>query len=350
MRRLAILVMPVALLAVGCGDLLDPAAAVVGGKKITVEMIESELERFERSPEFERLAEQGDAQEIKRQVEQQLLTQQIRRAVLEPKAEEFGVEVTAEEIGDRLDQVKADFDSEGAFQETLKEQGLTLQQLEQLITDQLLEEQLRAEVTEDVAPSEEELRAYYEENLAQFEQTEASHILVPEKAEAQDLARRLQAAPGDEVQSLFEELARRFSTDPSADQGGELGTFAPGEFVPPFERAAADLDLGEVSDAVRTEFGWHVILVTDRTVATFEEVQAQIEAELSQGTAEAEWNDFVSRAYEEADVKVNPRYGEFDEEAFQVVDPTAEDVPGAEVPDSEPSAGLQPEASPEPAS
>lgn len=351
MRRLAPLCIAILMLASACGELLDPAAAVVNGNKITVEEIAEDLERFERSSEFERLAQQGDAQELKRQVEQQLLSQEIRRAVLEPKAQELDIEIDEEEINARLDEIKADYETPEAFEEALKEQNLTLEQVEQLVADSLLEERLRAEVTEGAVPSDEEIQAYYDENQELYSETEAQHILVEDQARAEDIAAQLDAASGSKVESLFAKLAKRFSLDDSnADNSGELGFFGPGDFVEPFEKAAAKLDIGEISAPVQTEFGWHVIRVTDRRVAPLEEVAADIEAELGQGAVDEAWDEFVRKAYEDADVKVNPRYGEFDEESFQVIDPTAEDVPGAEVPEVEATPGVDPNESPSAAS
>lgn len=343
MRGSAWLFIAALLLAPACGELLDPAAAVVNGNKITVEEIAADLERFEDSAEFERLSEQGDAKELKRQVEQQLLSQEIRRAVLQPKAEEQGIEVSEGEITARLDEIKADYESDAAFEKALKEQNLSLEQVEQLVADRLLEEELRAKVTEGAGPSDEEVRAFFDENQARYEEAEAQHILVEDRAKAEDIAGQLQDASKAKVDNLFAKLAKRLSIDESnAANAGELGFFGPGDFVAPFEKAAAKLDVGQISDPVQTEFGWHIIRVTDRRVAVFEDVAAEIRQELGQGAVDEAWDDFVRTAYVDADVKVNPRYGEFDEESFQVVDPTAEDVPGAEVPEVEPTPGVDP--------
>lgn len=353
MKKLIVPFAALALLLTGCGELLDPAAAVVNGQKITVDEITADLERFETSPEFERLAQQGDAQALKRQVEQQILSQEIRRAVLQPKAEEFGIEVTEEDVQERMDEIKQDFPTEDAFEEALKEQGLTLDQLTELVEDNILEERLREEVTKETRPTDEELTAYYEENVTDFTETAAQHILVDDKALAARIADQLQAAKDESALGrLFDQLAKKHSTDQSnAAQGGDLGYFKPGDFVPEFEKAADTLEIGEVSDPVKTEFGFHVIWVTDRRVAPFEDVQEEIEQELGQGAADEAWNEYVREAYEEADVKVNPKYGEFDEEALVVVDPTAEDIPGAEEGSgvSDPTGPPDPSQSPVPA-
>jgi parvulin-like peptidyl-prolyl isomerase len=339
-RRLALLMM-VLLVMNGCADLFDPAAAVVNGDKIPVDEVSAGLDRFEQTQEFERLAAQGDTQSIKRQFEQGYLSQLIRRAVLTPKAEEMDIEVTDEEVQQRIDQLKADFPSDAAFQETLKEQGLDLAQLEQLVADSILEEQIRLEVTADAGPSEEELQRYYEERSDSFEETEVSHILVDSRDLAAVVTKQLKAAPRKELKKTFKRLARDFSTDKAtAREGGDLGYTAPGDLVPQFSNAMRRLQVGEISDPVRTEFGWHVILVTDRRIQPFEDVRDRIEEEIGGEAEEEAWTEWVVDAYRDADVRVNPRYGELDLETGQVTDATAEDIPGAE----EPSPDISPTA------
>jgi parvulin-like peptidyl-prolyl isomerase len=333
MKRLLSLVLLLALVTTGCAELFDPAAAVVGGDKITFDEVEEGLERFEGTPEFDRVVGQSDPQAIRRQFQQSYLSQLIRRSVLTPIGEELGIEVTDADVEARLDQIKADFPTESAFEEALKEQGLTLEQLTQLVRDSELENKIRAEVTADAAPSEAELEAIYEERQDEFVATEAQHILVEDRSLAKQLAEELRAAPPAQQDQLFTRLARQHSTDQTnANDSGKLGSFRPGEFVPEFEQAAAELDIGEISDPVRTEFGFHVIWVTGREELSFEEARPQIEAELGTEAQDQAWQEFVTNAYEEADIKVNPRFGEFDLESQQVVDVTAEDIPGAEEP------------------
>ncbi|MDQ4065747.1 MAG: peptidyl-prolyl cis-trans isomerase [Actinomycetota bacterium] len=321
-----------------CGELLDPAAAVVNEQKILVEEVRDAVADFRASPEFERLANQGDADAITREFEQSFLSQLIRRAVLAPKADELGISVTDAEVDEELQRIEDEFPSESAFLEALKEQGLTLTQLEQLVRDRALEEKIRAEILEREGPDETELRAYYDDNADDFVETEAQHILVRERALAEDLAARLQAAPRGEVDELFPRLAERHSRDRSSrDLGGELGFNPPGTFVPPFEAAVDALDIGEISDPVQTRFGWHVIRVTDRRPQPFEQVREQIQAELGLPSDDEIWNEWVKQAYIDADVRVNPRYGEFNIETQQVESASARTVPGAEEPEANPS-------------
>jgi foldase protein PrsA len=317
----------------GCADLFDPAAAVVNGNKIPVDEVTAGLDRFEDTQEFERLSAQGDTQSIKRQFEQGYLSQLIRRAVLTPRAEDMDIEVTEEEVQQRIEQLKNDFPSDAAFQETLKEQGLDIAQLEQLVADSILEQEIRTEVTADVGPTEEELQNYYEDRAEAFEETAVAHILVDNRNLAAVVVQQLRAAPKRKLEETFKRLAKDFSTDEAtAQQGGDLGYSARGDFVSEFSDAMSRLQVGEFSDPVKTEFGWHVILVTDRRMQAFEDVRAQIEQNIGAEAEEKVWTEWLVDAYREADVRVNPRYGEFDLDTGQVTDATAEDIPGAEEP------------------
>lgn len=315
MRRLTSLasLALVALSVVACGEIAEPAAASVGGHTITVGDVADALAEFEASPQFEQLAEQGDAAALRRTFEQNFLQQEIRRRVLGPEAEERGVEVTEADVDARIEQIKSEFPNQSAFEEALREQGYDMATLVDLVRDSLLEERLRAVVVEGLTPSEADLRARYEEDSARFTEYLASHILVTANPRAVDLAERLQAASTEELDDLFARLARRFSKDPgSGENGGDLGWSAATAYVEPFARALEGLDVGDVSDPVRTDFGFHVIYLRDVRVSPFEQVREQLRTELA-GTAEDEaWAAFVRDAYERAAVDLNPRYGSLD--------------------------------------
>jgi foldase protein PrsA len=313
-----------------CGNLFDTAAAVVAGEKITIQEVSDGLEEFKKTEEYQRLAQQGNIDAIERQVQQAYLSDLIRRAVLQPEAEALGIEVTDEEVAEQIDAIKEDFGSENSFQEGLKERGLDEARLEQIIHDNVLEEKLRAEVTQGTLPSDEEVQAFYEDNLADYTSTHSQHILVDEKALAEQIAAQLQETPEKKLDDAFEKLARQFSTDKgSAKDGGDLGFTDAGELVEEYEAAAADLQIGDVSDPVKSQFGFHVIRVLERQVRPLDEVADSIAAQIGEGSEEEAWEEWLRQAYEDADVRVNSRYGELDIASQQVIDATSEDIPGA---------------------
>ena len=297
------------------------------------------LERFEKTGQFDQLAQQSDPDSARRQFEQAYLGQQIRSLVLAPRADALGIDVTDEDIDERIEQIKGSFPSEKEFNAALEDQGLAEDDLSDLVEDQIIEERLRAEVTSDSRPSAQEVNRYYRENEESFRQTEVSHILVDKGRLAGRLSEQLRRAPEGRRAELFARLARRYSSDPSASEGGELGWVGPGQLVEPFEVAMGDLRIGEISAPVPTDFGIHVIRVTDRRTQAFQDVREQIAQQLAGTASEAIWNDWVADAYRRADVEVNPRYGEIDLRTGQVTNADASDVPGAAEGSPSPSPG-----------
>ncbi|MCA1709882.1 MAG: peptidyl-prolyl cis-trans isomerase, partial [Actinobacteria bacterium] len=133
------------------------------------------------------------------------------------------------------------------------------------------------------------------------------------------------------VKALFTRLAKRYSTDKNnSDKGGKLGFFTPDQFVPEFVAGANKLEVGGISDPVKTEFGFHIIWVTDRRATDLEDVKGEVVAQISGVDEETAWQRWVKQAYQKAEVEVNPRYGEFNFDTQQIEDASARTVPGVD--------------------
>ena len=136
------------------------------------------------------------------------------------------------------------------------------------------------------AVTEEAVRAAYEATYAGREpepEFRASHILVETKDEAMSILDDLRAGAD------FAETARARSTGPSGPGGGDLGWFGPGRMVKPFEDAVRSLEVGELSGPVRTEFGWHLILLADRRdqpAPSIEEARGELEQRVAGAAVE----------------------------------------------------------------
>jgi parvulin-like peptidyl-prolyl isomerase len=330
------------LLGSACGNLFAPAAAVVDGKKITTDEIEMAFDQFSSSDQFAELAAQGDPKAIQRQFEQFYLTRLVRRAVLTPRAADLGVSISDEDVDERIESIKDRYPTEEEFEAALSGQGLDLEQLQDFVSDRMLETQLRNEITEDAAPTETEVRAYYDENIDLYAETRVSHILLVDPQLARELSTQLQDAPAERPTRLFKQLARRHSTDRQTKaEGGDLGYFTSGVYPGAFEDAVAEMEPGDISDPVKTPLGYHVIYVTDRRTKPYEEVRDGIEALIGSPVEDAAWQEWIVDAYEDADVKVNPRYGEFDLETQQIINASPANVPGTQPePTATPGAGL----------
>ena len=165
-----------------------------------------------------------------------------------------------------------------------------------------------------IKPNEEEVRGYYEQNKKQFttpEERRASHILIAfgedkeaSKKKAEEVLAKVKANPAD-----FAKLAKEFSIDNgSAQQGGDLDFFPRGMMVKPFEDATFSAKKGDIVGPIESDFGWHIIYVTDirpSAIRPFEAVRSDIEAEYIGQMALREFSekaeDFTNIVYEQAD-------------------------------------------------
>jgi peptidyl-prolyl cis-trans isomerase C len=140
----------------------------------------------------------------------------------------------------------------------------------------IVESFLKKKVETESQVSDADLQKFYEQNKDKFkadEQIKASHILVKTEKEAKDVQAQIKAGGN------FEELAKKYSADSSAAKGGDLGWFGKGSMVPVFEKAAMALKEGQVSDIVKSDFGFHIIKLTGKRAAgvrPLEEVKEQI--------------------------------------------------------------------------
>jgi peptidyl-prolyl cis-trans isomerase C len=111
---------------------------------------------------------------------------------------------------------------------------------------------------EAVKPAtDEEIKKYYEDNKEQFkngESVNASHILVDSEEKANEILKEIK-----EGKISFEDAARKESSCPSKDNGGNLGEFTKGQMVPEFDKAVFEMQVGEISEPVKTQFGYHLI-------------------------------------------------------------------------------------------
>lgn len=139
---------------------------------------------------------------------------------------------------------------------------------------------VKTEVDDKVNVSEDDIKKFYEENKENFKKPEmwrASHILVANEGEARQILSELSAGKS------FENLAKEKSIDATATRLGDVGYFKKGQVVPEFENACFGLKVGQTSGIVRTQFGYHIIKLTDKkdeTIESFDEARPTIEGEL----------------------------------------------------------------------
>ena len=250
------------------------------------------------------------------QVLRNLLDQLITYTLMTQEAKAKSVTVSDGEVDQRIQQMKAGA-SDADFQKALDARQTSVEQLRTDARVQLtIEKMMEAQVANVARASDAEAREFYDKNPDKFKQGDsvrASHILLrvdpnaPEAVKKQARARMdgiLKRAKSGED---FAALAKQHSQDGSARQGGDLGYFERGQMVPAFSDAAFSLKPGQLSDVVTTQFGYHILKVTDRKPATtvpFEQVSGQIVEYLLSQKKQERATQFVDEAKKRARIEV----------------------------------------------
>lgn len=330
---LAALALMVAACGPGAGPGGDPTtAATVNGEGITVTELEARYEIIAANPEFaEQIAADEDG-ELTRAVQARLLTEMIESRIVDQGANELGVELDDEAVAQRRAELIEEVGGQDAFDDLVERSGLGEEEINRQIREITLRDRVQEALTGDVEVTDEEVEAFYSEHRGErYERLSARHVLTETEEEADEVIERIEA--GED----FAEVAREVSIDTgSGAEGGDLGEFGRGQMVPEFEEAAFEAEVGELVGPVQSQFGFHVIEVTDRAVDELADVEEEIRTNLAaerEATAAAEWLDEQVAA---AEITVNPRFGEWDAERREVVTGDALTLPGE--PDPEPAA------------
>ncbi|NIK12664.1 peptidylprolyl isomerase [Alkalibacillus almallahensis] len=230
--------------------------------------------------------------ELKERHGEEVLEQITKEMVLESQ-----YDVSQEEVDQDIEEFKSQLGPQ--FEQFLAQQGYENE--EDFRNDFYMSQLEFKAATDDLDVSDEDVRMRYE-NMQQ--EVKARHILVEDKSTAEEVIQKYE--DGQE----FTALAEEYSTDGSASSGGDLGYFTGGDMVLPFERAAFSLDVGEISEPVETQHGWHVILVEDKREAdveldSFENMESQIrESLLASQVSQDELNSIIDDVMNEADVSI----------------------------------------------
>lgn len=232
-----------------------------------------------------------------------VLKELIINEVLEDK-----YDVSDEEVDEQIEELKDEIGD--SFDELLEQQGLTEDELRDDLKSNLLQQEALAE---DIDISDEEIEEYYENMQTEIK---ARHILVEDEETAKKVEDKLD--DGED----FADLAKEYSEDSSAEDGGDIGFFTVGQMVPEFEEAAYKLDKDEVSEPVQSEYGFHIIEVLDKEdvdedIGSLEDNEKEIRQSLvNQKVDPEEAQAKIQELVEETDIEINDEDLEdiFDEE------------------------------------
>ena len=251
----------------------SPGAKVVNKTVATVDgevILMSEYERRAKPviEEYEKVLT-GPDKEIKiKELKEKILEQMIDEKILIHEAKRKKTRVNKKEIQDGIEEIRKRFGTEEEYNQELARQGLSEEKFreqvkEQLMVIKLIDQEVKAKV---VSPTDSEIEDFYKQNEAEMvepEQVRARHILikVDENTDKKKALKRIRDILKEvkKGKTSFAELAKKYSEGPTAPRGGDLGFFIRGQMVRKFEEAAFALKVGEISNVVETEYGYHII-------------------------------------------------------------------------------------------
>ena len=283
-------------------------AATVNGKPISKSQYERELSMFQKQA-AQRGRPLSDADLTT--VEHRILENLIEAEVLYQQSQKEKVKVDDQAVNEQIETIKKRFPDEAAYKKALEGMSVSEKEIRDqiqrgLAINQLLDTNVRQKITvteEDNNPN----------LFKQPEQIKASHILIKVAPGAEE-SKKIQARKKIEtVQKKVRQgedfglLAKANSEGPTAQRSGDLGYFSRGQMVKPFEDAAFALNIGEVSEIVETQFGFHLIKVTDKKPARtipYKEVQPMLDQHIKNEKEKTEIQGYIENLKKSATIKI----------------------------------------------
>lgn len=187
----------------------------------------------------------------------------------------------------------------------LEEDNDVLEQIKKITEQILVQALIEREILDKIKVNDEEVLEYYEQNKDSFTEKEQVHlynILLETEEEAQDVLEQLKAG-GD-----LSEIAIEKSAGPSATQGGDLGYLTRGTIIPEIEEVVFALELEELSEVIKTDFGFHILKITEKkpeTVKALEEVKEDIIQTLLPDKQKEAFENFLEELKSKSEIEIN---------------------------------------------
>lgn len=296
--------------------------AIVNSEPITAKEFDSEMQKLMASGQLPPHIVSQLQGEQREELKTQIIESMVVRRLIEQAIDKNPMEITQDDVTARIKQMEDELSiaSQGrmtTIDQMMQQMGMTQDELIENVKQSLALEQIVRKSYDYDDATEADAKEYYEGNLAQFQQPEqvrARHILlkvadpddedawIKSKKEITKIHKKAAAPDAD-----FIGLAKEFSQDGSAPQGGDLGYFPRNAMVPEFEEIAFGLENGGVSEPFRSRFGWHIVKRVDYKAAgpvPFTEIEEQLTTQLTGMKFQESLERYVAELQQTASVEL----------------------------------------------
>ena len=294
-------------------EIIDKIVAVVNDEPIT----QGELD-INFMPIYQQYRQTYQGAELEQKLTEarrMVLNQLIEDALVAQDAQKKGLKITDEELESRMKEFRDRFASEDEFRKKLGEQGLTMSELRERIKNQVAVQKMRQyEVYGKINISPLDVEEYYtahKDDYSKPERAKVSTILLrkePSKEEISATRVKMEDIVSQISQGMpFADLARKFSQDAHADEGGALGFIKRGQMIPSIDEAIFTTEVGAITPIIETDIGFHIFLVEAKQEASaraLEEVRPEIEERLFRERADARYKAWIEELKKNAYISI----------------------------------------------
>lgn len=297
---LAICITAILILTAGCGDRTEKSALVlarIGNRTITAKQYEDNLKRFLPEPRPEDKA-------ILTGLKRDLLYQMIEETLILEEASKRNITITNDDLTAELEKLKKEY-GKTAFKEAIEERyGDVFAWQEEIRKKLIIKKTVDTVIGAKVVPTDEEARKYYEAHQTEFEFPEkvrARMIVLSTEDDAQKIKKSLTA-------ESFAQVAKKSSLSPEREKGGDLGYFSRDEMPKEFVDVVFSLNIGQISQVLKTPYGFHIFLVEAKKKAgkfKFHEVSEKIIERLRADNTDAQFEKWMSTLKQNTQIEIN---------------------------------------------